>query len=352
MDTNKKYNEIWELAKPYLEKGKMKDFILHTKGVAKAMELLLQKENGDNDILIPSAILHDVGWAKVPTVLQKSNNKKEKIQALKLHIEYAPKIVRKILSEIKYDEKQIKTIIEIIVAHKFKNPIRLDKRLLIDADNLSDIFKEQFYSDAKSYNVTPEQNYDFRKNDNTFYTKTAKIIFDKELKKRKQEFKISKPMPSMIVIVGKNREIGYKNKLLWDIPEDMARFKKLTTGHVVAMGDKTFESIGKPLPNRTNIIITKDKNYKIPEGCFVAHSIEEVKTKAKELDTKGEVFIIGGGTIYKLFLPLIDKLYITEVDDAPEADTFFPDYSEFKKIIFEETHETDGLKFTFKELKR
>ena len=154
----------------------------------------------------------------------------------------------------------------------------------------------------------------------------------------------------MIVIVGKNREIGYKNKLLWNIPEDMARFKKLTTEHVVIVGDKTFESIGKPLPNRTNIIITKDKNYKIPDGCFVTHSIEETKTKAKELDAKGEIFIIGGGTIYKLFLPLIDKLYITEVDDAPEADTFFPDYSDFKNIIFEEAHETDDLRFTFKEL--
>lgn len=156
----------------------------------------------------------------------------------------------------------------------------------------------------------------------------------------------------MIVIVGKNREIGYKNKLLWDIPEDMAKFKKLTTEHVVVMGDKTFESIGKPLPNRINIIVTKDKNYKIPKGCFIAHSIEEAKTKAEELDNKGEFFIIGGGTIYKLFLPLADKLYITEVDDAPEADTFFPDYSDFKKVIFEETHETDDLKFTFRELTR
>ncbi|MEA1962984.1 MAG: dihydrofolate reductase [Patescibacteria group bacterium] len=159
-------------------------------------------------------------------------------------------------------------------------------------------------------------------------------------------------MLSMIVIVGKNREIGYKNKLLWDIPEDMAKFKKLTTEHVVVMGDKTFESIGKPLPNRINIIVTKDKNYKIPKGCFIAHSIEEAKTKAEELDNKGEFFIIGGGTIYKLFLPLADKLYITEVDDAPEADTFFPDYSDFKKVIFEETHETDDLKFTFRELTR
>ena len=86
----------------------------------------------------------------------------------------------------------------------------------------------------------------------------------------------------MIVIVGKNREIGYKNKLLWDIPKDMSRFKKLTTGHVVIVGDKTFESIGKPLPNRTNIIITKNKNYKVPNGCFVAHSIDEAKAQSDE----------------------------------------------------------------------
>lgn len=159
-------------------------------------------------------------------------------------------------------------------------------------------------------------------------------------------------MLSMIVVVGRNREIGCQNKLLWNIPEDMARFKKLTTGHVVVMGDKTFESIGQPLPDRINLVVTKDVDYKVPAGCHIAHSIEEAKAKAEELDTTGEVFIIGGGTIYRLFMPLIDKLYITEVDDAPEADTFFPDYSDFKNIVFEETHETDDLKFTFKELTR
>lgn len=159
-------------------------------------------------------------------------------------------------------------------------------------------------------------------------------------------------MLSTIVVVGKNREIGYKNKLLWDIPEDMARFKKLTTGHVVLMGDRTFESIGKPLPDRINLIITQDLNYKVPARCFMAHSIEEARQMAEELDTKGEVFVIGGGTIYKLFMPLIDKLYVTEVDDAPEADTYFPDYSDFKNVVFEETHETDDLKYTFKELTR
>ena len=157
---------------------------------------------------------------------------------------------------------------------------------------------------------------------------------------------------SMIVVVGKNREIGCNNQLLWDIPEDMKRFTRLTKNHVIIMGDKTFESIGKPLPNRTSVIITLDEKYKAPKECHVVHSIEEAKKKAEELDDKGEVFIIGGGTIYKLFLPLTDKLYITEVDDAPKADTFFPDYSEFKNRVYEETHETDDLKFTFLELTR
>lgn len=156
----------------------------------------------------------------------------------------------------------------------------------------------------------------------------------------------------MIVAVGRNREIGFKNKLLWELPEDMAHFKKITTGHVVILGDRTFESIGKPLPNRTSIVISLKKDYQVPEGCYLVHSIDDAIAKARELDPEGEVFVIGGATIYRLFLPHADKLYITEVDDAPEADTFFPDYSEFGKTVSEETHENDNFKFTFKELER
>ena len=165
---------------------------------------------------------------------------------------------------------------------------------------------------------------------------------------------------SSIVVVGKNREIGCNNKLLWDIPADMARFKKLTTGHTVIMGDKTFESIGSPLPGRTNIVVSLDKNYQAP-GCEVAHSIECAIECAKKSPSPlegegrgevGEAFVIGGGTIYKLFMPLIDKLYVTEVDDAPKADTYFPDYSDFQKVIFKETHKENNLEFTFKELER
>ena len=157
---------------------------------------------------------------------------------------------------------------------------------------------------------------------------------------------------SIIVAVGRNREIGFKNKLLWDLPEDMAHFKKITTGHVVILGDRTFESIGKPLPNRTSIIITLKEDYQAPEGCYVVHSVDDAIAKAKELDPEGEVFVIGGARIYRLLLPHTEKLYITEVDDAPEADTFFPDYAEFSKTISEETHETDNFTFTFKELTR
>ncbi len=156
---------------------------------------------------------------------------------------------------------------------------------------------------------------------------------------------------SMIVVVGKNREIGCQNKLLWSLPEDMDRFKKITTGHIVIMGSKTFESLGRPLPNRTNIVIAFDQNYQAP-GAIVVNSPEAAIAKAKELKPDDEVFIIGGGSIYKVFLPQTEKLYITVVDDEPEADTFFPDYSEFQNIIFEETHETDDLKFTFFELTR
>jgi dihydrofolate reductase len=156
---------------------------------------------------------------------------------------------------------------------------------------------------------------------------------------------------SSIVVVGKNREIGCNNQLLWDIPLDMARFKKLTTGHTVIMGDRTFESIGSPLPGRNNIVISLDQDYKAP-GCTVVHSIEDSIECAKKSETNGESFIIGGGTIYKLFMPLIEKLYVTEVDDAPKADVYFPDYSEFKKVFFEEVHEADGIKFTFKELEK
>jgi len=155
-------------------------------------------------------------------------------------------------------------------------------------------------------------------------------------------------MISIIAVVGKNRAIGRDNKLLWDIPEDMKRFREVTTGRTVVMGDRTFLSIGKPLPMRRNIVVTKMPDFKA-KGVEVKNSLEKVLEKAKK--SPEETFIIGGGIIYSLSLPYADKLYLTLVEDSPaDADTFFPDYSEFSREIGREKHDNGKYKFTFLEL--
>ena len=154
----------------------------------------------------------------------------------------------------------------------------------------------------------------------------------------------------MICAVGKNREIGLKNKLIWRLPEDLKHFKKITMGHCVIVGQKTFESIGKALPGRKNIVLTLDSNYKA-ENCEVSNDLEEIANRYK--DSEEEVFIIGGASIYKQFIKYAKKLYLTLVDDSPRADAFFPDYSEFNKIISEsELQEENGIKYKFIELTR
>ncbi|OIP22725.1 diacylglycerol kinase [bacterium CG_4_10_14_0_2_um_filter_33_32] len=160
----------------------------------------------------------------------------------------------------------------------------------------------------------------------------------------------SKPKISIICAISENRAIGKDNKLLWHITNDLNRFKELTSGHVVLMGRNTFLSIGRPLPNRTNIIITQDKRYKAA-GCIVCYSLEEAIETAKQYE-EDEIFIIGGGQIYKQTIGLVDKLYLTVVESEFEADTFFPDYSAFKNVVFEKSEESDGYKYKFLELER
>ena len=158
-------------------------------------------------------------------------------------------------------------------------------------------------------------------------------------------------MISIIVAIAENGGIGDKNALLWNIKEDMRRFRTTTMGHPVVMGRKTFESIGRPLPKRTNVVITRgDSEF---EGCLVAHSIEEA---VKMFSPDEEVFIIGGAQIYKQALPLADKLYLTIVHRNYEGDTSFPeiDYSEWREVAreeFERGEEYDGA-FTFIDLVR
>ena len=159
---------------------------------------------------------------------------------------------------------------------------------------------------------------------------------------------MNKPIFSIICAIGKNREIGLNNQLLWHIPEDFKHFKEKTLGHVIVMGQKTFESIGKPLPNRTTIVLSNDPECNI-EGVVMARTFEEVFEKAHELE-KDEVFICGGGSVYAQTIGMVDKLYLTVVDGNFEADTFFPEYLDFTKIVSERKSSDEKFSYTFLEL--
>jgi len=127
---------------------------------------------------------------------------------------------------------------------------------------------------------------------------------------------------SIIAAIGRNNELGKKGDLIWKLPNDLKNFKKITEGHTVIMGRKTFESIGKPLPNRKNIVITRNKKFKAT-GIEIAHSLKNAINLAKK---DKEVFIIGGGEIYKEAMNLAGRLFITHIDaEDKKADTFFPD---------------------------
>lgn len=130
-------------------------------------------------------------------------------------------------------------------------------------------------------------------------------------------------MVKLIVATDNKGGIGKDNQLLWHLPNDLKRFKFITNNHVVIMGRKTFESIGRVLPNRTNVVITRNKDL-VFDGCVVCSSLEE----AMERYAAEDVFIIGGGEIYKQALPFADKVYLTKVDTELEADTFFPEIDE------------------------
>lgn len=132
---------------------------------------------------------------------------------------------------------------------------------------------------------------------------------------------------SVISAIGKNNELGLNNQLLWDLPRDMKHFREATSGHPVIMGRKTFESIGRPLPNRRNIIITRDVSY-VHESVEVVHSLPEAidifKYDVNPTPHGDEVFVIGGAEIYKQAIEHADRLYITHVSGEFEADAFFP----------------------------
>jgi dihydrofolate reductase len=134
---------------------------------------------------------------------------------------------------------------------------------------------------------------------------------------------------SMIVAIGMNNEIGKDNQLLWKIPEDLKHFKKTTTGKTIVMGRKTYESIGKPLPNRKNIVLSRSINSDI-KGCYQTNDINDI------LKLKDDVFIIGGQQIYELFMPYADELIVTSIaESCHDADSYFPNIDSSKWQVYE-----------------
>lgn len=159
-------------------------------------------------------------------------------------------------------------------------------------------------------------------------------------------------MISIIVAADENNVIGKNNGLIWHLPDDLKFFKEMTSGHAIIMGRKTFESVGKPLPNRTNIIITRDASFN-PEGCIVVHSIEEALTEAAKTDETP--FIVGGEQIYRLALPITDVVYLTRIHHKFEGDRRFPELSDEWQIVESVPHSIDeehAYSFTFKTFKK
>lgn len=164
---------------------------------------------------------------------------------------------------------------------------------------------------------------------------------------------------SIAVAIGRDQQhnhvTGCKGQLLWHIPDDLKRFKALTLGHPVIMGRKTWESLpekARPLPGRTNIVVTRDNSY-VAEGAVVVHSFPEAISRARAAEGAEEIFVAGGTEIYQCALPFVSNLYLTLIDDEKEGDSFFPTYeTEFTKETFREEHEWSGIRYTWVNLER
>ena len=162
-----------------------------------------------------------------------------------------------------------------------------------------------------------------------------------------------KPVLSIAVAVGENYAIGKNNQLLWHMPADLKFFKQTTSGHTVVMGRKTFDSVGKPLPNRRNIVITRDTDLKI-EGVEVVNSLDAAITLTQTEEKP--VFIVGGAEIYKQALPKTNLLYLTTIHHHFDADTFFPEFDRSEwNLLSSEPHQADEKNkydYTFEVLER
>lgn len=155
---------------------------------------------------------------------------------------------------------------------------------------------------------------------------------------------------SLVAAMDRKRGIGVDNRLPWRLSADLKRFRDLTMGHHIIVGRKTFESIGRPLPGRRMIVVTRDRSYRA-EGCDVAHSVEDAINLARER-AESEVFICGGAEIYAQSIEIVDRMYLTLVDAEVAADTFFPEFDEHewseRESFYQPADEKNQYPFTFK----
>lgn len=153
---------------------------------------------------------------------------------------------------------------------------------------------------------------------------------------------------SMIAAMGKNRVIGSNNQMMWHLPQEFKYFKETTYGHCIITGRKNFEATGRPLPGRTNIIVTRNKDYQA-EGCFVVHSLGEALSFAKEKG-ESEVFICGGGQIYQESIDIVDKIYLTCVDFEKDGEVYFPNFDKdkFDEKLVREVEKSDNNLYAWK----
>jgi dihydrofolate reductase len=147
-------------------------------------------------------------------------------------------------------------------------------------------------------------------------------------------------MITIIAAAGENNSLGKDNDLVWHLPDDFKRFKELTSGNHILMGRKTFETFPKPLPNRTHLIITRQNDYSVPEKCFIFDSIQSSLDEVLE-HSDNNIWIIGGGEIYKQSMEIADRIELTRVHSDFEADTFFPEIGEEWELVSEEYHPSD-----------
>lgn len=163
---------------------------------------------------------------------------------------------------------------------------------------------------------------------------------------------MDRPLVSAIVAAAENNAIGKDNQLLWHLPNDLRFFKRTTTGHTVVMGRKTYESVGKPLPNRRNIIVTRQTGY-MAEGAEVVHSIDAAIASCAGEE---EVFVVGGAEIYRQALPLTERIYLTRVHTTLPGDSFFPDVDGQRWRLVSQNHhaadERHAYGYTFETYER